>query len=118
MIRNDQKVERAAQLDALASRRGDLFTPGEAVGILWPKAIAKHYGVEGLRRVKMRITPIHARRVTAVNIWRIGPFGQNLFGCFLIQSWQFLCACGWSTNENNYEWEPSCCLNLHFDSPI
>src|SRR5215475_7842198 len=74
----------------MACRGRHLLTPSEAVGLLWPKAIAKHHGVEGLRRMKMRIGPIHARRVTAVNIWRIGLLGQHLFGCLLVKGGKFL----------------------------
>jgi hypothetical protein len=40
--------------------------------------------------MKMRIAPIHARRVTAVDIWRIGLLGQNLFGCFFVKVRKFL----------------------------
>jgi hypothetical protein len=51
----------------------------------------------------MRITPIHARRVTAVNIWRIGLLGKNLFGCFFVKVRKFLTGYRW-----NYERKRPC----------
>jgi hypothetical protein len=40
--------------------------------------------------MKMRIAPIHARRVTAVDVWRIGLLGQDFLGRFFIKVRQLL----------------------------
>ena len=86
MIADDEKIERARQLYALATRSSDLLAFGEAVSILRRQPTAKRSRVHRERCMQVRIAEERTRGKVASGVRRIRRLGgKGLLGRCLIE---------------------------------
>jgi len=72
MIGHHQEIERSTELDPLPRGRAHFLTPGETIGILQTQGRAEYGGIDGQRRVEMRVAPEDLRRVGLFGVGRVG----------------------------------------------